>query len=77
VSTLDRVEARPTGHGRLDLGLLMRGGADQGILAALVDYQHRITKNTSAFAEGTAGIVWDDASRRWQVDTTAGLRMRW
>jgi hypothetical protein len=71
-----RVEALPVGSGRLDLGLMLRGGTGAGILGALVDYEHRFSKTTSAFAEGMAGAAWDDTGRRWQAEAITGLRMR-
>jgi hypothetical protein len=55
---------------------MLRGGSGAGILGALVDYEHRFSKNTSAFAEGMAGTTWDDTGRRWQAEALTGLRMR-
>ena len=73
---LGRVEALPAGTGRLDLGLVLRGGKDAGLMGALVDYEHHISKRTSAFAEAMAGATWDDTGRRWHAEALGGWRWR-
>jgi hypothetical protein len=73
-SALDRVDTLEPGRGRLDLGVLLRGGDDNGVLGAFADYQHRLTERWSAFGTARGGIAWSEGHAERFYEGLLGAR---
>jgi len=71
------VDALPVGAGRLDLGVLLRGGHRESTLGAFVDYERRKTEHLSLFGVATAGVLRRNGHTSAFAEANAGLRMRW
>jgi hypothetical protein len=67
-SALDRVGTLEPGHGRFELGAVLSGGENIGVLGAFADYQHRVSERWSLFGSGKAGVAWtgDDSERFYE-----------
>lgn len=73
---LDRIESSLNpGQGALDFFATSRGDLDSGIIGAGLGYEHRVTEELSAFANGLIGHGWGTyAPLSWEAMT--GLRLR-
>lgn len=84
VAGLDKAEALKVGSGQIDLWGAVnreavagtRPGATRTTAAAGVDYQHRLSRNWSAFGRGWAAARSDEGGRSWEAGAIGGLRMR-
>lgn len=75
-SALDHVDALAPGRGRLDLGVLLRGGDHQGVLGGFADYEHRISDAWGLFGAARAGLAWDAVRTTTFYEGALGARWR-
>jgi hypothetical protein len=76
-AALDRVEALPVGHGKVDLAGYLHGNRSVGSVGAVLEYEHRMSTRWSTFGRGWAAYTWAPQDRGSDFGMLGGIRYRW
>ncbi len=68
------MDALPIGTGHVDLTAYLHGTGGVGSFGGALDYEQRISRGVSAFANGWVGLGWDQAGRGLSYGALAGVR---